>query len=67
MGGLIRGIRVEHLLKRMGEFCGNFEGQIKKDRHFHGQPVRGYRKYPDWTEVGRWNGGIKVRVVRHGK
>jgi hypothetical protein len=55
------------LLKRIcddGWYC---VCRLKKNRRFHGPALRHHRRHPDWAEIGRLNGGLKVLVVRYGK
>jgi putative transposase len=54
------------LLKRIRDYGWYFVCRLKKNRRFNGQPLRAYRRHPDWAETGRLPGGLKVLVVRYG-
>ncbi len=54
------------LLKRIRDYGWYVVCRLKKNRRFNGQPLRAYRRHPDWAETGRLTGGLKVLVVRYG-
>jgi DDE family transposase len=43
-----------------------FVCRLTKNRRFNGQPVRAYRRPPDWIATGWLTGNLKVWVVRYG-
>jgi hypothetical protein len=53
------------LLQRIRDYGWYFVCQLKKNRTFEGQPLRGYRRQPYWHAVGRLSGGLKVCVVKY--
>jgi putative transposase len=55
------------LLKRIRGYGWYFVCRLKKNRRFNGHAVRQHRRHPYWTEIGWLSGGLKVRIVRHGK
>jgi hypothetical protein len=55
------------LLKRIRDYRWYFVCRLKKNRRFNGHAVRQHRRHPYWTEIGWLCGGLKVRIVRHGK
>ena len=55
------------LRRRMRDYGWYCVCRLKKNRRFHGHAVRHQRRHPDWAECGRLSGGLKVRIVRHGK
>jgi hypothetical protein len=52
------------LLKRIRDYGWYFVCPLKKNRSFHGRPVRAYLQQPSWQAVGTLSGGLKVLVVR---
>jgi hypothetical protein len=44
-----------------------FVGQIKKNRKLNDIQVKRWHCHPYWTEDGMIDGGLTVRIVRHGK
>jgi Transposase DDE domain len=54
------------LLKRMRDDGWDVVCRLNKNRRFNGQPVRAYRRHPDWTASGWLTGHLKVLVVRDG-
>jgi hypothetical protein len=54
------------LLTRVRDYGGSVICRLKKNRRFNNQPLRTYRRPPDWAEAGRLTGGLKVLVVRYG-
>jgi len=54
------------LLKRLHDDGWYFVCRLKKNRRFNGQALRTSRRHPDWAEIGRLTGGLKVLVVRDG-
>jgi hypothetical protein len=53
-------------LKRIRDYGWYVVCGLKKNRRFHGQALRGYRRHPSGAECGWLTGGLKVLVVRDG-
>lgn len=44
-----------------------FVSQVKKNRKLNGLPIRRWHRHPYWTEVGTLEGGLRVRIAKHGR
>jgi Transposase DDE domain len=52
--------------KRIRDYGWYVVWRVKKNRRLNGHAVRHHRRPPDWAEIGRLRGSLKVLVVRYG-
>ena len=50
----------------MRDYGWDFVCRLEQNRRVNGQPLRTYRRPPDWVASGWWTGGLQVWVVRDG-
>lgn len=44
-----------------------FVSQVKKNRKLNGKPVKRWHRHPYWSESGTLEGGLNVRIAKHGR
>lgn len=57
----------KQIFKLCQKYQWKFVSQVKRNRKFNGQQVRRAHRHPYWSQVGTIDGGLKVRIVKHGK
>lgn len=57
----------KQIFKLCQRYRWHFVSQVKRNRKFNGQQVRRFRRHPYWSAVGTIDGGLSVRIAKHGK